>query len=436
MDRSEIPLPVRVELAHAEIQAVARAHGVDALLVKGRAADPRLYVPGRISSDVDVLVRPRHTRRMVEALRTRGWETVSTFRTGSLFRHAQTMRHPSWGLVDVHRSFPGFELPPQDVFDALWWRRVSRAVAGYPCDVPQALDHALIILVHAARSPESRHQDVHHLSGTLTAADWDALETRAGQLGASVALAAVTGTLPQYRDRPSHDLWLVLSQDGSRSQEWRARLRAAPTVPAKLHLALRAPLPNVDHLRMDLGRDPTVREIARTALGRPVTAARELLAGRARRRRDPRPPSEADHVRACAPPPLPAPAENRPGSRDPGAGAPGRDGASSWLTAPSGVGGAEQAAPGTLRRAPDVAVVDMAGTPHAPVVCVARVPGGQPLVLNDSAAVIWREALRTPETEVVDAVASATGQDPDTVRADVLDFMSSLVTRGFLIRET
>ena len=41
MERSDIPLAARVELAHAEIQAVARARGVDALLVKGYAADPR-----------------------------------------------------------------------------------------------------------------------------------------------------------------------------------------------------------------------------------------------------------------------------------------------------------------------------------------------------------------------------------------------------------
>ena len=84
----------------------------------------------------------------------------------------------------------------------------------------------------------------------------------------------------------------------------------------------------------------------------------------------------------------------------------------------------------------DAVPLVMAAPALAAIACLAAVPGGQPLVLNDSAAVIWREALRTPETEVVDAVASATGQDPDTVRADVLDFVSSLVTRGFLIRES
>ena len=256
MERSDIPLAARVELAHAEIQAVARARGVDALLVKGYAADPRLYVRGRVSSDVDVLTRPSHADLLVQALHEYDWNTVSTFRSGSIFQHAQTMRHPHWGLVDIHRSFPGFETDPEELFDQLWAQRRTRLVAGYPCDVPRTLEHALIILVHAARSPESMTQDVGHLAEVLTEADWRRLEQRAAELEATVAFAAATGQLPNYRDRPTHDLWLVLSHEGTRSQEWRARMKAATTVGGKLAVALRAPLPNVDHLRMDLGREP------------------------------------------------------------------------------------------------------------------------------------------------------------------------------------
>ncbi|MDO4919676.1 PqqD family peptide modification chaperone [Kocuria sp.] len=460
MDRSDIPLGVRVELAHAEIQATARAHHVDALLVKGYAAAPGLYAPGRISSDVDALVHPEHAQRMVEALRSRGWETVSTFRSGSLFRHAQTMRHPSWGLVDVHRSFPGFELAPGELFDRLWSRRVRREIAAFPCDVPATLDHALVILVHAARSPESRQQDVGHLSEVLNPEDWRLLEERARELSASVAHAAATGHLARYRDHPSHDLWLVLSQEGSRSQEWRARMRAATTPWGKLRVALRAPLPNVDHLRMDLEREPTVVDIARATLARPATAVRDLVGGRARRRVDAEGGAASSGVTPdphTAESPGPDPSPTAPTLQDQASagesswahGDPPGDvrreqtgSPSSWLVRADEPGeeGSEvhrASPPGTLRPAPDVAAVELPEIPEVPGsggVCLARVPGGRPLVLNDSAALIWSAALNVPENEVVDAVARTTGQEPETVRPDVLRFTSSLVTQGFLRR--
>ena len=56
-------------------------------------------------------------------------------------------------------------------------------------------------------------------------------------------------------------LWKVVSQGGSRSEEWWARVRAAPNLGAALQVAARAPLVNVDHLAHRLGRRPTRREI-------------------------------------------------------------------------------------------------------------------------------------------------------------------------------
>lgn len=489
MERSDIPLAARVELAHAEIQAVARARGVDALLVKGYAADPRLYVRGRVSSDVDVLTRPSHADLLVQALHEYDWNTVSTFRSGSIFQHAQTMRHPHWGLVDIHRSFPGFEMDPEKLFDQLWAQRRTRLVAGYPCDVPRTLEHALIILVHAARSPESMTQDVGHLAEVLTEADWRRLEQRAAELEATVAFAAATGQLPNYRDRPTHDLWLVLSHEGTRSQEWRARMKAATTVGGKLAVALRAPLPNVDHLRMDLGREPTALEITRATVSRPVRAVTELLTGRARRRPDtadrltagaspgaaplPGGVHAAEHPHEVAPahpgtvlpspapgpdaassmplPPAPgtpstAPADTTapdqpaaPDPRVPGSppAAPGQP--DSWLLGPEPIASPARRAParaGVLRPAPGTAVVEVA--PSETVlgsVCLALVPGGRPVVLNDSAALIWHLAQSTPEDSLPQVLAEATGAPLTEIGPQVRDFVSDLVTQGFLSRQ-
>lgn len=445
MQRSDIPLAARVELAHAELQALAREAGADTLLVKGYATDRRLMHAGRHSTDVDVLVRPRHVARLTRALQAHGWETVSTFRTGSIFHHAQTMRHEHWGLVDIHRSFPGFEFAPEALFDELWERRTTQPVASFPCDVPQPLDQALLLVVHAARSPQNIEHDVGHLARVLAPQDWRLLEQRCEQLSASVAFAAATGRLPLYRDRPSHDLWLVLSHEGTRSQEWRARMRAATTLRAKLRIVASAPLPNIDHLRMDLGREPTAGDVLRVTLRRPVTAARDLLTGRARLRSTQDGPVEnaasAVATRARADGVAPGgPGEDDDAALSP---APGRTTPAALLLA-GGDDTAEAAPPrGSYLAANDVAVVDappavdlVPGTAEVADVYLARVPGGAPLVLGGSAALVWRTALRVPEDRLLGDVAAAAGLDPEDVREDVQEFVSHLVTEGFLRRVT
>ena len=460
VERSDIPLAARVELAHAEIQAVARAHGIDVLLVKGYAADPRLYVPGRVSSDVDVLTRPSHAQRMIRALTDDGWETVSTFSSGSIFQHAPTMRHPTWGLVDVHRFFPGFEMDPADVFERFWGRRATRTVAGYPCEVPDIVDHALLIVVHAARSPEAIHQDVGHFSTVLTERDWTTLAVRARALQASVAFAAATGRLPDYQDQPTHDLWLTLSQHGSKSQEWRARVKAAATWAAKLRVILRAPLPNVDHLRMDLSREPTALDIAAATARRPLIAVKDLLSGRASPHSVPRGGSSeaspgaspaavtrgAEHGGATG---SAGPDQTSLDTTDPEWASPnvGVESTHSWFAAALAPGSAhpdsqdsaprDDAPPPGLQLAQGVAWVDLAKDPDAPDgVCVARVPGGAPLVLNDSAALIWRQALVLPEAAVAPTVAVDVAQELDdsSLEEQVNQFLAHLVASGFLTR--
>ena len=71
---------------------------------------------------------------------------------------------------------------------------------------------------------------------------------------AEVAFAAATGELERYRGEPDYRLWKVVSEGGSRSEEWWARVSAAPTFGRGLRIAARAPLVNVDHLAHRLGR--------------------------------------------------------------------------------------------------------------------------------------------------------------------------------------
>ncbi len=86
----------------------------------------------------------------------------------------------------------------------------------------------------------------------------------------------------------------------------------------------------------------------------------------------------------------------------------------------------------SYRVAPDVAWVEVS-TSSAPEAVAARVPDGPPLALHGPSALIWLSAVESGNTrEVVDRVADATGELPQTVEQGVRDFLDDLVARGLL----
>ena len=275
-----IPLAVRLRLARASVQTIADGIGADLLHIKGDMVDEDLNPSAAAGTDVDVLVRPAHIRRMHSALSAHGWTVYSTFVNGSPFGHAQTYKHETWGYLDLHRLFPGIRLDPAQAFETLWTSRVMRDAAGVRCCVPDAIGQALIQLLNTARNPSDRRRGA--------AAEWtDATDDRrlavrelARVLDAQVALAAATGELDAFRDRREHDLWKLISEGGGkRTVEWRARVRAEPTVGGAVLVALRAPRVNVEHLAYQLGRAPTRREIVRAYVARAALALREVRRG-------------------------------------------------------------------------------------------------------------------------------------------------------------
>jgi hypothetical protein len=119
---------------------------------------------------------------------------------------------------------------------------------------------------------------------------WDAPEERRAEitslvddLDARVAFAASVGELDRYRGERDYRLWKVVSSGGTRSEEWWARVRAAPTVADAFRVIARAPLVNVDHLAARLGRPPTRREVIAEFFGRPARAIGEAWQGMQRR---------------------------------------------------------------------------------------------------------------------------------------------------------
>jgi hypothetical protein len=278
-DAAAVPLRVRVLMAHATVQLLADAHGLDVLHVKGEAIDPTLATPDRRGTDADVLVRPSHVGALLAVLQEHQWTMMNTFRTGSPFEHAATLAHPQWGYADVHRLFPGITAPPEGAFERLWTGSVRRDLAGLPCAVPSIPAQVFILVLNAARSGWGRRD--------LEAAWWHAppevvaeVHALVRDLGAEVAFAAATGDLERFRGRRGYDLWRITTQGGGRVEEWVARIRAAPDARAAALLAVRAFGINRDHLTIRLGRKPTRTEVLAEGFSRFYRAVREVMPAR------------------------------------------------------------------------------------------------------------------------------------------------------------
>lgn len=279
VDESQVsvPLSVRLRFGHAAVQVVADEIGVDVLHIKGATVDPSLRPVERSGTDVDVMVRPQHVVRLDGALRQRGWMLYSTFEYGSPFGHAQTYQHESWGFLDIHRFFPGIRAEPAVAFDRLWRDRGSSQIAGITCPVPSIPAQGLLLALNSARAAKRRGDRA--VDADSNAERRAQIEALVVDLDASVAFAAANGTLERFRSERDYRLWRVVSQGGSRSEEWWARVRAAPNLAAALRVAARAPLVNVDSLAHRLGRRPTRREIVIEFFNRPVRALGEARRG-------------------------------------------------------------------------------------------------------------------------------------------------------------
>lgn len=263
-----LPQDMRIRLGHALIEHTAQQRGIKLLHIKGYAVDSGLYSPGRRSSDIDVLVHPDHIDEFVDVLLGRGWRTVTRFTSGSIFQHAMTLWHDSWGYADVHRSYPGIEISASDLFEELWRSRTSRLIADIPCTVPATHHQALLIVLHAARDPYRGASDVRYLRETQTPKEWDALKNEAERFGAGLAFAAATGGLDEFSNHPKHDVWAVVSGGGSRMELLAARARAAPSLRSRTTLLLSAAFTNRDHLRMSLQREPRLMDYVKELRGR------------------------------------------------------------------------------------------------------------------------------------------------------------------------
>ncbi|MFZ2165503.1 MAG: nucleotidyltransferase family protein [Propionibacteriaceae bacterium] len=293
MAEREVPLSVRVMFAHAALQWLADAHGIDILHIKGPALAPALSedpadegsIPmnRRASTDADVLVRPRQVGAFMKVLAEHGWTAMASFESGSVFEHAAALEHTWFGHCDVHRNFPGIGLDPEVAFDVLWADRTMIELAAWPCAVPSLTAQRVVLLLHAGRTVGGQPHDVRRAWREASAADQERTQLLVTQLQAEIGLAAALGHLDEYADSPEADLWRLSSQPETlRLAEWQARIKASKSPREALRLAFKALFVNVDHLTMKLGHAPSRRDLAVAYVHRFQTALRELprLVGR------------------------------------------------------------------------------------------------------------------------------------------------------------
>lgn len=280
-----IPLGVRLRLGRAAIQAIADGAGADILHIKGDAVDPRIRPASRSGTDIDVLVRPCHLSALDRELRRHGWAVYSTFANGSPFGHAQTYSHSLWGFADVHRLFPGIGLDPGIAFDRLWSGRLSMDFAGKPCAVPGLTEQATVLVLNAARGRPAARRDLNRVWFDAAPDERARLEGVVDELDARTAFDAAIGQLDRHRGERDYRLWKAVSENGTRLEEWRGRLSAAPTLAGRVLIVLKAPMVNVEHLTHELRRPPRRVEIVREFFARPLRGLREARARRRRGRR-------------------------------------------------------------------------------------------------------------------------------------------------------
>jgi hypothetical protein len=283
---ASVPLEVRIGFAHASLQWIADRCGADLLHVKGAALDPTL-VPVRGYSDADVLARPGQVRLLLDELRGHGWELINSFAYGSSFEHSATLRHKDFGLLDLHRIFPGTGPDPDAAFDELWRDRTTVTLGGVECAVPSRDAQAALLLLHAARGGKDPKAglDVEAVWTTADEPQRDRIRAWVDRLDAGLGFSVITGTLDDHRDDPAYDLWRVASRGGTRLEEWRARVRAARGLRASVAVAARSVLVNVEHLALVRGRPVTRRDVVAEFFGRPARGLREHLTRHAARRR-------------------------------------------------------------------------------------------------------------------------------------------------------
>ena len=228
MGGATVSMRESVLVTSALIQWVADQAGIRILHVKGPAAEIVLDFP-RTWSDVDVWVDPARMSDFMAHLEKVGFIAGPKTPNSGWSHSVDMMPGPLWGArADVHRRFPGITVGDQAAFERLWADRGTLSLGGYPCTTPDRVGHALLIGLHAARSPEGSTKWVEATSA------WDALETEerpflkrlAADLKAESALGVRWDEFSSHSSDRDREYWTAVAARDANAVWWYRFLQA------------------------------------------------------------------------------------------------------------------------------------------------------------------------------------------------------------------
>jgi hypothetical protein len=229
-----------IPLACALAAQVARSAGVRALVIKGPVAEELGLRPPRASADIDLLVDPAGFDDLIEALARASWhERIHLWLFDRLEEHSMTLINEQWPVdIDVHRYFPGFLRPAEEVFEELWRSRQVFTIANKPVDGTNAVAGAAVVGLHALRWMHNDRNvtELAYLAGYLrrhpdVANELTELAARTGSSDTLSPLFELAGlTAIQGRPTPKAALteWNRRTAHPSRTGEWFSYFQRLP----------------------------------------------------------------------------------------------------------------------------------------------------------------------------------------------------------------
>lgn len=148
--------PTTLDLTQWWLQRTLDREGIRSLAIKGRIpAIQQLRAP-QPSADVDIWAAPADASSAADLLLARGWFEVTAKAPSVLAAHARAFRHADWNVeVDLHHAWPGFLCDSTDAFEFCWRTRESVRLMNQPVAVTSVPVSALMVALHALRSPRS-----------------------------------------------------------------------------------------------------------------------------------------------------------------------------------------------------------------------------------------------------------------------------------------
>ncbi|PQZ87718.1 hypothetical protein CQ018_17385 [Arthrobacter sp. MYb227] len=212
-----------VELSAALTATLASGADLRVLFIKGPAAVAAGVRPQRASADIDVLVHPEDTNKLLALLAERGWKKRPFADGVGIPMHSHTLYHPNWPSdIDVHFRFPGLDADPGESFDVLAQNCANHSFSGVSAPTPCHAGMALIQITHALRNL--------HLEDSRSSAsqkDYAFLLDQTESLRWEELLAVMKGTKSLAAMKPFlYEAYPTLARDlvfPTPSEDWQSR---------------------------------------------------------------------------------------------------------------------------------------------------------------------------------------------------------------------